>query len=489
VKPSLILTFLFIACNSSFGASTEASIECKGTSLKNNSPIAFLQWLKNNGNKTDTIEEMLCCMPEKYRNNYIVAHSSLSAQKSGYVQPRIIFGNILKDGIMFSVSGGDPQYEQHQSVEVMINNTKTNKLEFFDVEFTNQKKISTGPNPQKCMACHGGADPQNSGGPRPIFDPKPWPRMVSTEVDFLGADCPQRNIFRKKAREVTFKAITENNRFRCLRPPNHSNEVNMGIDLAIERFNARRVKNEILKLSNSRQLLTMLAAIDFGCFGYFDHKYQELKYVTEIEDWIHPEENHKHAINNRYLDERIPDEKIILKIMDSLNSKKSKLLAQEVLFESIIEKMNIGSLAQLPSESGFLNCSMNETHFERDLKDLSNFISTFPFSARRYIYDTVDTSVQNGAEFGRYTFEENIKMGLARWVFESRGIDAASWGMKVTRGYDRKFLDYLHTQPIFKRYSKVPKPGQHTASKSELETNMIQSARMCEDLKKHYLKQ
>lgn len=485
MKYLTVLIFLFIGFNSALGVSKE----CEGTPLVNNSPIAFLQWIKHNGNKTDSIEKMLCCMPEKYRGNYIVAHSSLSAQKSGYLQPRLIFGNILKDGIMFSVSGGDPQYEQHQSVEVMVNNTRTNKLEFFDVEFANQKRITRGPNPEKCMACHGGADPRNLGGPRPIFDPKPWPRLVSTEVNFLGADCPQRNIFRNKAREVTFKAITENKRFRCLLPPNDSNEVNMGSDLAIERFNERRVKNEILNLPKSRQLFPLLAAIDFGCFGYFDHKSQELKNVFGVEEWIPAEESNKHAINNRYLDMRISDEKIISKIMESLNSQKSKLLAQEMLFESIVEKIKSGSLVQLPSESGFLNCSMNETHFERDLKVFSNFISAFPFSARRYIYDTVTVNVQSGKEFGTHTFEENIKMGLARWVFESRGIDAASWGMKVTRGYDRNFLNYLHSLPIFKRYSRVPKPGQPAASKSELETNMIESVRACEDLKKQYLEQ
>lgn len=120
-------------------------------------------WLRSHGHKIKSIDDFVCCLPKEYRDRYIVAHSSVSAQSSHYHSPRVIM--FFEDQAALSISGGDQKLPQSMSVEIMQNNKRNEVVEFFDLEFDSHGRAKMSEkNPEKCMNCHtgGGRPARNS---------------------------------------------------------------------------------------------------------------------------------------------------------------------------------------------------------------------------------------------------------------------------------------------------------------------------------------
>lgn len=70
-----------------------------------NFALGLNAWLRGNAKKVP-MEDLICCLPKVFRENYVVAHSSISAQASHYHNPRVIMFD-FKRKIYLSISGGD----------------------------------------------------------------------------------------------------------------------------------------------------------------------------------------------------------------------------------------------------------------------------------------------------------------------------------------------------------------------------------------------
>lgn len=81
-----------------------------------NFAMTLSSWFREHG--TSSAEDLICCLPKTLRDNYVVAHSSLSAQSSHYHNPRVILFDLAKS-IFISVSGGDPDFPQSSNIEIM----------------------------------------------------------------------------------------------------------------------------------------------------------------------------------------------------------------------------------------------------------------------------------------------------------------------------------------------------------------------------------
>src|SRR5262245_8526115 len=81
-----------------------------------NFAMALNNWYKKEGAKV-TPDDLACCLPKVYRDNYVVAHSSISAQMSHYHNPRVIMFDPIRR-VFISISGGDPDLPQSTNMEI-----------------------------------------------------------------------------------------------------------------------------------------------------------------------------------------------------------------------------------------------------------------------------------------------------------------------------------------------------------------------------------
>ncbi len=450
----LVILSLFLISNLAI-----ASEDCHGTPLRNNDPTAFLMWLGNNGNRNRTIEDVVCCMPEKYRESYIVSHSSLSAQTANYFNPRVIFGSLANDGIMFSISGGDPRFNQAESIEVMIDNKITDKLELFDIEFQNGQKHRSRPNPELCMSCHGSRGVVGVGGPRPIFDRDPWPRMASSET-IAPPNCTGFTSFAARAQIASFTSIVDNPRFRCLKTPVSRNETKMGTDITLERFNDRRVFKEMLALPNFSEVKHLLIGAELGCFGYHTNS-GEIEVLQNPKDWL------RSSFFNDNLDESFLSQRVVeaqqkgrqalfLYIKDKVNEYFDKLEVQDRTFFELSSFLLNAEYQPMPAHMGFHQCLSNSAVDERleSLQLLQQSVEMFPALVRMYVFDTLVRNIDNGRQFSLAGVKNLMRMSVARWAFESQGYDMSGTGMMVIPNYERDFLKNIKKLPDFDTYNQ-----------------------------------
>ena len=185
-------------------------------------PVDFGLFIERNNLKDPG--EVTCCMPLSYRKNFVVAHSSISAQSSDIHGPRILmFNPINPDGLgaptkklnaVISINGGGPNLTNGANVEMGYVNSESKELDFHDFDLSGAKVIASGRNPARCIQCHGTRGVIAAGGAKPIFEPlDQWTRFVGG-VHSCGAEIDLRDEIMKS----TLKTLTSNPRYRCLDP-------------------------------------------------------------------------------------------------------------------------------------------------------------------------------------------------------------------------------------------------------------------------------
>jgi hypothetical protein len=170
--------------------------------------------------KIKTIDEFICCLPESYRSNYIIGHSSTAAQSGSPDSPRVLMYNRFT-GKVLSVNGGKPGQEQGDSVEFMYDNPNSHKLEYYDINFASGRAKFSKPNPNVCMACHGNGGEPFADGAKPLFEVgmEQWPAFVMKQLaDHTCTDLSDEIKLHSLAMTKSIKAFAENPRFRCLKP-------------------------------------------------------------------------------------------------------------------------------------------------------------------------------------------------------------------------------------------------------------------------------
>ncbi len=109
------------------------------------------------GSRIRALEDLLPLLPKTLRSRYALSYFSRSAQRSSFENPRaILFERDAKTIVAFN---GSPAHTGFGSLEVMTVNPATKTLELYDYDFsatpsTGKVKVE-GPNPPRCLRCHG----------------------------------------------------------------------------------------------------------------------------------------------------------------------------------------------------------------------------------------------------------------------------------------------------------------------------------------------
>jgi len=148
-----------------------------------------------------TMDEAICCLPESWRRNYIIAHNSSSAQSSTTHAPRIILSPPAPRGrgghaprgrsLTFQIfrGTGTPPSQYTNSIEMM--DLQNGQPRFSDISFTpgaagqpGSHPARTTPNATRCLDCHSNPGRQ---GTFPVFPMSPawdntFPQLYSPTI-------------------------------------------------------------------------------------------------------------------------------------------------------------------------------------------------------------------------------------------------------------------------------------------------------------------
>jgi hypothetical protein len=198
-----LILLLTIQLISAFGWAETKHELCKASEPIQESqlnPKAIEEYAKKN--KLTHPHDVICCLPESMRKNYVIVTESFSAQggaeefktKDGKIDPKkmaprvILFSEGPSDQpVDLSISfNGLPEQRNHMNLEMMTFEKKPsdqNHHGFVDIDFSDGLKRSE-KNPNKCLACHGRTLGEESEfkKARPRWDSNPfWPRTFGSD--------------------------------------------------------------------------------------------------------------------------------------------------------------------------------------------------------------------------------------------------------------------------------------------------------------------
>lgn len=304
----LFNTNLIFSVNT-YGA--ESISKCPNELMKN-SDLQDPESLKNylNRQKINSLEKFVCCLPEVYRENYIVGMLSTAAQNGTPDSPRVIMSDIddktpfnSPPRFMFSFNGGKEHNSQGKSIEFAFHNPKTNELEFHDLDFTetedsirkNTQNFKHSKNSTTCMHCHGEAGRIPPGGPKYIFDSFSfWPRFVGG-IDSCNEIESKIHI---KAGDKALQTIKDDARYKCLNMATlkiDSKETSPARRYRILSSNLARFDNHNLDLNGNRSAERLRAVKNYDKFKYF--LFAEQICGAKVSDWF-PEGLEKSLLQN-----------------------------------------------------------------------------------------------------------------------------------------------------------------------------------------------
>lgn len=125
-------------------------------------------------NKIDSVEKALCLMPQKVRSQFVLVHSSQSAQASSLQNPRVI---LFDEGgenepIRWAISyNGHAKQSASSNLEIIKFDMKRpveQQMEFIEVELRQGLAPHVSENPKLCLSCH----QFQTSLPRPLWDSK-----------------------------------------------------------------------------------------------------------------------------------------------------------------------------------------------------------------------------------------------------------------------------------------------------------------------------
>lgn len=464
---------------------------CKGTPLTEFSTGAFFAWLKNPGNANKSIEDIVCCMPQKFRDDYLVAHSSISAQASHYKSPRVIFGNIEDDGITFSIAtNADPSLPQANNIEILVRQGARNEqLALYDLEITDGHKKMSESNPSLCISCHGHQQFKISG-PRPIFDSFPWPRLTGFHMDA----CPQRVEFMKKATEIANTAVKESPRFKCLRPPGGST-INpasgalvarhspLGFERSLLKENQKRIARELMQDPEFTKVQPFLVGLKKGCLISGPASSTDGKIIDSPESWFASRGRDEKLMN---IDPGIAKSPSSTELYDyvrvRINQHDQKVAEQEAKFKKMTEMLENGQLPSFGSSHGSLKCIPKDS-MQDDLQTFKDSAQKLSLEIQKYAYDDILKSIDNGQRV--IAGELRLRESLMRWALESRGIDTLGWDIHVLPNYHFDVSDMINQLPLAAKYKQIPDSfaSTYASDSSEYSETSKKWKDMCRELK------
>jgi hypothetical protein len=441
---------------------TLANAKCPvpgGINRSKTDPDSIRAFLHDNKDKVSSIEDFVCCLPEEFRSNFVVAHSSIAGQSSHLRSPRVLmFNKIVQPNgelilnSLFTINGGDQKLNQSMSVEYMNNNRSTGEIEFFDIELKNDSFHFSSKNPESCMGCHGDMGKVPSAGPRPIFEPAgQWTSFIHGIASCTPSESTLSNVIQNELEKEWIK----NPRFKCLNSKMETSEqigekgifrssiVNpllSSLDQALEDLNSRRVAKTVLNSSDyGRFKFVILGSLICRGAGLFESRVNDF---DKPENWI-PSDALKTMI----------DESFLPKLFRG--SERPYEVARKVIEDFKLKELDIHRNQRLTAKA-ILDGKTPHADFSKRATACYNPTKEEPFAPHKSIdFDVAHAqkSESGNAVFARYdahTFSQSFRgqMGNSffRFILEGRGIDTSNFGMEPTSG------DYFRAHHSLSKY-------------------------------------
>lgn len=460
-------------------------------------PIGIQHYLSKHAEKLKSVEDVVCCLPQTYRDQFSIMHSSNSAQHSDLFGPRAILFDVepgsdrfpvpqLKCAISFN--GGEAHFGNPNNLELMCNNKSTEEVELFDISQRNGKFELGERNPQVCVSCHGSIGKIGAGGLRPIFeDIDQWTRAVQG-IHACGAEETLSRAL-ERATQTVFKS---NTRYRCLNQKiatarhfsgsSTSTAPDLAIfDSALMRLNARRTAKVLKESKNYQQfqfaLLGSLICLNDNVRG----PGEAWNAGGDFADWI-PERILSQMTGTTWLPTEFTERSDLSSLV------REKLIKSAAEFEDIkigqlraVKELEAGKKPEFDFYRGPLStCNDIKTQIEKISPPVANGSGPVSTLDRYKAANTVQA------------FRGGRPNPQFRFLLESRGIHAGDFSMDIVGSSYHRSTDLLAAEifsnaspgsPLHKIGLDLLKPARDSVVKSRstssrsVETNMAEKIR------------
>lgn len=442
----LLISFLLFVSQTSAQSTPPASApqpwqrrDCPVAPLPENlvTPTGLRNFIMSNQTTITTPDQLICCLPESYRNSYVTSHSSIAAQSGNVRSPRVILyrteatqnGELPRLQSAISINGGGADLNNPMNVEVLFNNHRTRQVELYDIDFSRRRAHMSGLNPEACLNCHGGG-PSNVGGPRTIFDP--FGAWVRFQQGIFRACNPDEGSLLQQMQRTGREAFRENPRFRCLNPAennvqtDHLSDTSPNVtllDSLLARENGRRVAQIVRRTANYDQY-------KFAIIGSIECAQGGVNFTPPLplNDWLPAAALARHTDNSTLLPEVARSTNLIGTLRQGLQKDREEAEELRAYQRAAVQRLRNGETPEFRIATGRGACLTPA--LTEDLLRETQRRMTGPELYNRYI---VDTEMR-----GMRTSTANPTL---RYLFESRGIPTDSWGMTPSAGdYHRTTL-------------------------------------------------
>lgn len=415
-------------------------------------PEKFKKFLRNS--KIKKVEDLICCLPAKFQENYVVIHSSFAFQAGVPDHPRVILyqpqaGDRKSLDMAISFTGDDKSLNGFNNVEVMYNNPSKSEAELYDIDFNHKHRLSD-PNPKECLGCHSPNSKElQTAGVKPIFTDSPWPYAVGVIGSSVFED-KGRQYFAKVEGHAK-KALQTQARYACLQPTDHfaSRVVELN-DLTTE-LNRVRVAKLILATPDYKRFRPLIIGAGLGCLdGNFNNTEDLKRFEHDFAKWVPPTVassifNNDSSISAKY--------KNAENLQQETENFEQEAIDQELAARFQRSKQTDADIGAKPAifyptstTSLYANSLSKDIFYNlQSVKTLKGFSAPTKLFARY----TLDTKTQHQVGFGA--------SALMRFLFEGRGISTLTWSRSMAGGYntDLRFsIDDLRAQSANDPYWK-----------------------------------
>ena len=254
-------------------------------------PNTLMNWMRSHSVRD--IQSFVCCLPQEYRSNFAVAHSSQAAQNGTPENPRVLMFNDLRTAgglnMSLSINSGAAGMRQADSVEIAFRNPRNGSVEYYDMNFASGSPRMSNSNPAACMSCHGqyGSNFEH-GGARPLFrSGDRWPTFVGGTG---RCQAVEDNLFARSSQRAV-AAIRTTPRFQCLDQNQLGSGKKGGSSESIdgnERLHANlvRLSSALTRLNTVRAAALVMNVAHYNQFKYFLLGYDQCASVTKTTDWL-----------------------------------------------------------------------------------------------------------------------------------------------------------------------------------------------------------
>lgn len=373
--------FLFVI------ASHAAKIEsvCQNIKpLENFSIDAFKQQIQKQNIKS--VEGSLCLVPQEIKNNYVMIHSSQSAQGGTPKNPRVIVydpgpsDQPLKYAFSFNGSDNELNGKNIEIMELDMGKSLEEQIQFSEIKFKKSEHPEvSGKNPSLCLSCHS----FNTSIPRPLWDAIGFfPSAIGGSGNLVATD---KDINIAKAYKRFLKTADKNQRYSQLQSKSNISEMSSrNADLAIRLaiYNRRRLQQLLKDTPDFSKYKFALAGVAHGCEN-----------VSQFLPHDVVPNHQKHGVDTNLTKKTITDEDL-----------RRARAAMAEMFDCPKSECDVNSL-----------------------RDLKNMADNFKMSPEVFPY-FVDTSVRAS----RWPLSPTTSTANFRWLIEGRGISMTAWSMDST---------------------------------------------------------